>query len=88
MEVTTQPTQERAIFLRNQATTTKQCTIQQKIPLGDIEEKVAGRDAAAGLPAFLHKQAHKKAGRKTLRFLAQPFYFGDLLDSPVSFNSS
>ncbi|MFH5186318.1 IS1182 family transposase [Paenibacillus sp. TAB 01] len=41
--------------------------------------KVAG----IRLAAFLHKQAHKKAGRKTLRFLAQPFYFGDFLDSPL-----
>ena len=42
--------------------------------------KVAG----IRLAAFLQKQAHKKAGQKTLRFLVQPFYFGDLLDSPLS----
>jgi len=41
--------------------------------------KVAG----IRLATFLQKQAHKKVGRKTLRFLAQPFYFGDLLDSPL-----
>ncbi|ANY65645.1 hypothetical protein BBD42_03585 [Paenibacillus sp. BIHB 4019] len=27
------------------------------------------------LAMHLQKQAHKKAGRKTMRFLAQPFYF-------------
>jgi transposase len=42
--------------------------------------KVAG----IRLATFLQQQVHKKAGRKTLRFLAQPFYFEDLLDSPVS----
>ncbi|WP_163978819.1 transposase [Paenibacillus alvei] len=40
--------------------------------------KVAG----IRLATFLQKQVRKKVGRKTLRFLAQPFYFGDLLDSP------
>ncbi|MNO88245.1 hypothetical protein D3C76_796860 [compost metagenome] len=39
--------------------------------------------AGIRLAAFLQKQAHKKAGRKTLRFLTQPFYFGDLSDSPI-----
>ncbi|WP_052648921.1 IS1182 family transposase, partial [Paenibacillus sp. E194] len=34
--------------------------------------KVAG----IRLATFLQKQVRKKAGRKTLRFLAQPFYFG------------
>ncbi|NQX59286.1 transposase [Paenibacillus qinlingensis] len=40
--------------------------------------KVAG----LRLAALLQKQVHKKDGRKTLRFFAHPFYFGDLLDSP------
>ncbi|MHA7967594.1 IS1182 family transposase [Paenibacillus sp. CAU 1782] len=35
------------------------------------------------LSIYLEKQAHKKAGRKTLRFLAQPIYFRGFLDSPV-----
>ncbi|MFH5181634.1 IS1182 family transposase [Paenibacillus sp. TAB 01] len=46
--------------------------------------KVAGIRFAA----FLQKQAYKKAGRKTLRFLVQPFYFGDFLDSLFLFESS
>lgn len=29
------------------------------------------------LSTFLRKQLHKKVGQKTVRFLAQPFYFGD-----------
>ncbi|MFH5181912.1 transposase [Paenibacillus sp. TAB 01] len=40
--------------------------------------KVAGIRHAT----FLHKQVHKKAGRKTLRFLAQPFIFG-LIGHPL-----
>ncbi|MFU1795415.1 transposase [Paenibacillus azoreducens] len=40
--------------------------------------KVAGIRSAT----FLKSERTKKVGRKTLRFLAQHFYFGDLLDSP------
>ncbi|MCE5172034.1 IS1182 family transposase [Paenibacillus profundus] len=58
MEVTRQPTQERAIFLRNLTTTTEQYTMQQKLSLEDIEWKtVAKRDLAPTFKAYDNKQA-------------------------------
>lgn len=57
MEVTTPPTQERAIFLRNLTTTTKQYTMQPKLHLGEMEEKTrAKRELAPTFKSYDNKQ--------------------------------
>lgn len=57
MEVTTTPTQERAIFFRNLTTTTEQYTMQPTLPLGDIEENVTTkRNLAPTFKPYDNKQ--------------------------------